>query len=357
MATTRQSLKLVTITSLVIILSVLHFSKIHGNIELHFLHRELFFIPILLTCFWFGLMPGVAASAMVSLIYASFIFFEHASPHNTVMAVTIQVLVFLVIAFGFGWLVERQRKQQEEVLEADSLAVLGRAAIAVGHEMQDLLGALNALAKKAEEQECIGLDENFKQEMSRLEHMVDILSSFVTTKPVQVFSRDLNEIIREKIEHYEKDARKIGVSLKTSLDDSGCPSRVDMDAIGWVLEQILRNALEVSDQGKTISLHSERTADFCTIEIKDEGPGIKPEHLSKIFKPFFTTKKMGRGLALAACRKILRDMGGDIQVSSEWGNGATFTVSIPREYSGKPLAEDPVSAVIRGENARRLYRE
>jgi signal transduction histidine kinase len=76
-----------------------------------------------------------------------------------------------------------------------------------------------------------------------------------------------------------------------------------------------------------------------------------------MFKPFFTTKKTGQGLALAAARKILRDMGGDIQVASEWGHGATFTITIPREYSGKPLAADPVAAVIRGEKVESIYRE
>ena len=66
---------------------------------------------------------------------------------------------------------------------------------------------------------------------------------------------------------------------------------------------------------------------------------------------------MGKGLALAACRKILRDMGGDIQVASEWGHGTTFTITIPREYSGRALAADPVAAVVRGEEVERRYRD
>jgi hypothetical protein len=52
----------------------------------------------------------------------------------------------------------------------------------------------------------------------------------------------------------------------------------------------------------------------------------------------------------------LRDMGGDIQVASEWGHGAIFTITIPREYSGKPLAADPVAAVVRGEEVERRYK-
>ena len=355
MSTTKQSLKISLIAAMVAVISILHYSGIHGNMELHILHRELFFVPILLASFWFGLRFGVATAVAVSIIYAPFIF-VHDSPHTSVLAVMTQILVFILVAFGLGWLVERERRQQKQMMEAESMTVLGRAAIAIGHEMKDLLGALKRIATKVEEQECDGLDENFKQEMSRLEQMVGILSSFVTTEPVQVFSRDMNEVIREKFESYEKGARKIGVHLETSLDEGGCPSSVDKTSIGWVLEQIIKNALEVSDKGQTIHLRSRRSGNFCSVEIQDEGPGIKPEHLSRICKPFFTTKEMGKGLALAACRKILRDMGGDIQVASEWGHGAIFTITIPREYSGKPLAADSVATVIRGEKVERIYK-
>ena len=357
METTKKSFEIVLIATLVLVISILHYSKIHGNMELHILHRELFFIPILLTCLWFGLRAGLTTAVIVSLIYAPFIFFEHTTPHNTVPAVIIQILFFNLIAFGFGWLVERQRKQQKEVLESESLSALGLAAIAIGHEMKDLLGALKGIAKKAEDQGCIGLDENFAQEMSRLEQMVGILSSFVTTEPVQVFSHDMNEVIREKLEDHKRAANKVGVNLDISLDEGGCPSMVDKKAIGRILETIIRNGLEVSDRGHTIHVRSLRSGSFCTIEIEDEGPGIKPEHLPNMFKPFFTTKKTGQGLALAAARKILRDMGGDIQVASEWGDGATFTITIPREYSGKPLAADPIQTVIRGEKVESIYRE
>ncbi len=75
-----------------------------------------------------------------------------------------------------------------------------------------------------------------------------------------------------------------------------------------------------------------------------------------MFKPFFTTKKLGQGLALSASRKMLRDMGGEILVASGKGKGAVFTVTIPREYSGKPLAADPVATIIRGEKVESLYR-
>jgi signal transduction histidine kinase len=88
--------------------------------------------------------------------------------------------------------------------------------------------------------------------------------------------------------------------------------------------------MEVSTPGQSITVSSERQSDHCRVEVRDQGPGIRPEHLSKIFVPFFTTKEKGTGLSLAACKKIMRDLGGDIQVASTWGEGATLTLMIPR---------------------------
>ena len=89
----------------------------------------------------------------------------------------------------------------------------------------------------------------------------------------------------------------------------------------------------------------------------DEGSGIKPENLPNIFKPFFTTKKTGQGLALASCRKNLLDMGGDIEAASDYGKGTTFILTVPREYSGRTLAVDPVATVIQGQKVERIYRD
>ncbi len=72
---------------------------------------------------------------------------------------------------------------------------------------------------------------------------------------------------------------------------------------------------------------------------------------------YIRDKETGHGLALASCRKSVLDMGGDIEVKSEYGKGATFILTIPREYSGKPLAIDPVNTVIHGHEVERIYRD
>jgi len=349
-------LKILLITALVAVVTLLHYVAIPEDLGLHILHRELYFIPIILASFWFGLKFGLATSVVVSLIYAPHVFI-YDDAHGTLVIVTSHILVFNLVALVLGWLTDRRTRQQQEALALETEAVLGRAAVAVGHEMKDLLGALKGLTRQTEDLESTELDRDFEQEMKRLEGMVEVLSSFVPSERVQLISCDLNTIIREKLEHHQAAASKAGIAFEARLDENRCPSWVNPEKIGWVLEQLIRNAIEVSASGKTIHVRSHRGGTHCRVEVQDEGPGIKPEHLSKIFKPFFTTKVMGKGLALAGSRKILRDMGGDIQVTSKWGEGATFTLTIPRQYSGKPLAEDPVSSVLRGKRVSPIYRE
>ena len=348
--------KIGCIVFLVTVVTILHYSTIHGKLWMHIPHRELYFLPILLASYWFGLSFGLVTSLTISLIYAPHVFI-HEALQNNVLPVSFQIVVFNLVAIMLGLLVEREKRRQKKTLIIEKLAVLGRAAVAVGHEMKDLLGALKRIAGQVKGMNSVEVSRDFKNEMSRLEKMVDILSSFATAGPIQLFSHDLNEIVRQRLENHQASAKKLGVKFEAKLDERGCPSQVNTETVEWIIDQIIHNALEVSSNGDTIRIRSERHGNNCRLEIEDKGCGIKPEHLPNIFKPFFTTKETGQGLALASCRKNLLDMGGDIKVASEYGKGATFILTIPREYSGKTLAVDPVTTVVQGQKVERIYRD
>jgi signal transduction histidine kinase len=339
MDTIKKNAQIGLIFLLVLIVTILHYSSVHGALSAHISHREFYFIPILLSSLWFGLKYGLATSLAISLIYAPHVFVNSETQSN-LWPVVFQIMVFNLVAIMVGFLVERSKRQQERMFVVEKSAALGRAATAVGHEMKDLLEALKSIASQTARPECTELNQNFEKELARLEQMVDILSSFKTAGALQLFSHDLNDIIRERVKHHRAVAGKNGVSFTTDLDAEGCPSRVDIETIRRVFDRIIQNALEVSSPGQAIHIRSTRRGDYCQVIIADEGPGIKPEHLSSIFKPFFTTKKLGDGLGLSASRKVLRDMGGDIQVASEYGKGATFSITVPREYSGSPLPKN-----------------
>lgn len=356
MSRTSSSIKKAVIGGFIFVITLIHMSVASDNTALHVLHRELYFVPILLSAFWFGLNSGFLVSILVSFLYSSYILaFSH--DHAGLMTVVPQVFIFVLVGTLLGWLVEREKEHQKKRVVDNNVIVLGRAASAVAHEMKDILNALKSMLVKGEGLHSNNIDENFEAELGRLDKMVDILSSYGKQEEGRIFSHDLNSVIKDRIEFYQKTAIENGISFVAELDSDGCPSWIDPNQISWVLGKLLENALEVSSSGDKILFTSKRGGKNCTVSVKDEGPGIKPEHLKKIFSPFFTTKPGGHGLALAGCRKSLHDMGGDISVKSTLGEGAEFTIVVPREPSGKPLAEGVANAVLRGTKGYQLYRE
>lgn len=340
------------IIGLTALITVLHYTSVRQHPGYHFLHRELFFIPILLTSFWFGLRYGLISALAISGLYAPHAFY-YTGPHDPWMTVITQVLIFNLVAVVLGWLVDRQKKEHAEAVAVENLAVLGRAAVVVGDEIKYLLGSLKKLAKQAETGGNAGLSRSFKKETERMEHIVEVLTSFVSEEREDLLSCDINETIRKEAARHVSALEKAGIMLDVTTDGAGCPTMINPARIERILKSLIHNAADVSSPGKNITIRSYRKEENCIVEVKDEGPGIRPEHLSKIFSPFFTTKKNGQGLALAGCRKTLRDMGGDIQVSSRLGEGATFTLIIPRDYSGKPIINNALTSVMQDKLADR----
>jgi len=99
---------------------------------------------------------------------------------------------------------------------------------------------------------------------------------------------------------------------------------------------LMTNALQAVDHGGAIEVSASADDDALSISVKDNGRGIPPENLDKIFNPFFTTKPPGQGtgLGLSLCHNLVSGMSGKITVESQVGKGTTFTVRLPRKITG-----------------------
>lgn len=137
-------------------------------------------------------------------------------------------------------------------------------------------------------------------------------------------------------------ATEAEVSLATSVDDSLPTVRVDCERMTFVFNNLISNAIKYSPHGSTVHLRVTRHgSDLIRFSVRDDGPGIASEHLSKIFEKFYridSSRKRGAGLGLAIAREIVRAHGGEIGVHSRPNEGSEFYVILPIMFDSSPNA-------------------
>jgi signal transduction histidine kinase len=149
------------------------------------------------------------------------------------------------------------------------------------------------------------------------------------------------DLIADTVARFEGRAHDAGIDLKASVGFGLPPVRVDRERIGHVFDNLIGNALTHTERGGSIQLSAEAYGDLVKFSVADNGEGIPPEHLGRLFEKFYrvpgSRSKGGAGLGLAITREIITAHGGEIDVASRPGAGTTFTFRLPvdREGSGQ----------------------
>jgi two-component system NtrC family sensor kinase len=165
--------------------------------------------------------------------------------------------------------------------------------------------------------------------------VVSRLLDFARQRPPARERADLNEAVREGIDLARHLLALHGVELTESYADDLPWVEIDRSGIKQVVLNLANNAIQAMPQGGKVILETRRDRrdgrDGVSVAVKDNGPGIAPEHLDRIFEPFFTTKPQGEGtgLGLAVSYGIVAEHGGTITVDSVPGQGAVFVVWLP----------------------------
>ncbi len=246
---------------------------------------------------------------------------------------------------------ERTRKLQAaeaETARSEKLASVGLLAAGIAHELNNpLTGVLtfsHLLRQKMPEgsQDAEDLDLVIR-ETKRCASIIRRLLDFAREKPPEKKFADVNQIIATAERILERPASLAGVDLVMELDPTLPPVWVDADLIEQVILNMLVNAQHaISGEGR-ITVHSRSLVEpkspgpgmaavpMIEIAISDDGCGIPPQNLPRIFDPFFTSKEVGKGtgLGLSVSHGIVAAHGGSIEVESEVGRGTTFRVFLP----------------------------
>lgn len=244
---------------------------------------------------------------------------------------------------------QRRVEASHQAEHANRLASIGRLAAGVAHEINNPLAIIN---------EKVGLIKDLftlRQQYSQDPRLIDLIDSVIASvrrcgaitrrllnfarhMEVSIKSIDLPDLIRELVDFHAKEAeyRCIGIFMEISDDLPRIES--DQGNLQQIFLNLLNNAFAAMNDGGRLDIKVQRVSeDFLEVSFTDNGCGIAEEDLKRIFEPFFSTKTQENhtGLGLSITYGLVQEIGGQIRVKSEVGQGSCFTVALPLTSRGK----------------------
>ncbi len=232
-------------------------------------------------------------------------------------------------------------KAEAELLRIKKLESLGILAGGIAHDFNNLLTGVygNISMAKMELSEAHRAHEYLSYAEESMDAAVALTSQFLTFSKNEKPVRRIINIGKALADAASFTAHGLNTKLETAIDDNLWSVSADKGQLSQVMSNLIINAHQSMTTGGLITLTAKNIEKaqgrWVRIVVKDMGTGIAPEHMDKIFDPYFTTKKMGSGLGLATTYAIITKHKGTIKVKSKLMEGTTFTIDLPA--SAEPL--------------------
>ncbi len=234
---------------------------------------------------------------------------------------------------------------EDQLQQTDKLSSIGLLAAGVAHEVNTPLAGISSYSQMLMQQipetdPRHQLLQKIHRQTSRASSIVNNLLNFSRVSDSRYAPVDLNRVLDDTIQLLESQLRntEIEVARRYAGDLPLAPGNAPK--LQQVLMNLILNARDAMPRGGRLEISTEADDDSVVISIRDTGVGIEPEHLAKIYDPFFTTKQIGKGtgLGLAVSYGIIRDHGGHIVVESKPGEGTLFQITLPLGVARQQLA-------------------
>ncbi len=234
--------------------------------------------------------------------------------------------------------VTMEKKLEQQIIQSERLAAMGQMIGGFAHELNNPLTSILGMAELLQESET---SEGARKQLAILHQQARRAAEIVQN--LQYFARppapgrsqvNLNELVQRTVQMQTYPLRKSNITVDF-LPEPSIPAVVaDPNQLMQVFLNLLLNAeqaIRESREKGTIRIRIGRKPDSVWLIFQDDGPGISTENLAHIFDPFFTTKRPGRGtgLGLSICKTVLREHGGNIEVTTAPEGGAVFTITLP----------------------------
>jgi signal transduction histidine kinase len=297
-------------------------------------------------------VPLVAKDRSVGLIVA-----DNAFTREPIGQERVQLLQLLATVSGLALdnarisqHLERQREQlqetldqlratQEQLIHNERLATVGAVVARVSHEIRNPLTTIGGFARTLRAhpddiERVARTTDIIVEEVEKLEALLKEMLDFTSPKSPALEPADIAPVITALANVHREDlaGRRIGLSL--DLAPQLPRTLIDRNQMQRVFLNLWQNAVQAmeespSDAPMVLSVRAWRDRNTVKVAFADTGVGISRDAMSRIFTPFFTTKRRGTGLGLAVVKKIVDDHHGSVEVQSERGAGTTFTIVLP----------------------------
>ncbi len=241
--------------------------------------------------------------------------------------------------------VKKLKNAQDELVKKGRMEQMGQLTATIAHELRNPLGAVRTsafLIERKLKDKGMGVEPQLlriNNGISRCDNIITQLLDFSRTKQLATRSDDLDGWLAKTIEEEAKTLPAV-VEIQCILGLDGLLVPFDPSRMQRAIINLVSNASEAmvgngEDPSRfavinpVISISSKVVDGFALITVADNGPGISPENLIRIREPLFTTKSFGTGLGIPAVEQIATQHGGTLELTSELGKGAAFTIKIP----------------------------
>ncbi len=341
------------IVFLIVLISLAHYRTREDLLYLHVIYREMYFLPVVLAGFWFGLRGGLLASLAVTCAYLPFVFLSADRFTGHEFGNLLEIMLYFAVGLLVGRMRDQEIRRQEQQRQMASLAAMGKGISCIAHDMKTPLTAIGGFARQLrrripdDDSDAAKKLELIIGQADRLELMIMDMLAFA--RPLRLDRRrgDLNDLIRQTVEVAAGPASAAGIRIELELDERLPSILFDRNRLQQALLNLIGNGVEASAAGSRVVVRSALHAgeDRVVVEVLDRGRGVDEQEMDRICTPFMTTKKDGTGLGLAIVSKIVQAHGGSLRYRRREERGMLFAVALPWRGAGEAV---PVAAPAAG---------
>ena len=233
-------------------------------------------------------------------------------------------------------LLVREHRIQDEKLGAMRTLTAGLA-----HEVRNPLNAAKLqlelvsrrIKRQGDDPKLSAPTRLVHDELERLTRLLNELLSFARPSSLTMVEHDVVAVVRQVMEVERPLAMTRDVELTLHGDGGAMPAEIDAGKVHQIVQNLVRNAIEAAPPGGHVKVALATTLTDLMMAVSDDGPGIAPEIVARIYEPFFSTKEAGTGMGMAIVHSLVTQHGGVIDIASRAG-ATTITVALPRRQRG-----------------------